>query len=132
MSRSLLDTSVLVSYWHRHKSKLKSPVTTSIAQSWGQALRDFYSPSVLATPIVIEFLAGSHRKEELDLYRAFLHPFEIIDRGEISADDWKMAKRLAERIPRDGKPRQLGDCIIAAIADRFNCDLESFDLGFPK
>ena len=108
MPRSLLDTSVLVSYWHRHKAKLKSQVTINIAQSWGKALREFYSPSVLATPIVIEFLAGSHRKEELDLYRAFLEPFEVVDRGEITAGDWKMAKRLAERIPRDGKPRQPG------------------------
>ena len=95
MSRSLLDTSVLVSYWHRHKAKLKSPVTLGIAQSWGHALREFYGRSVLATPVIIEFLAGSHRREELELNRAFLEAFEIIDRGEISADDWRMAKRLA-------------------------------------
>jgi len=118
MPRNILDTSVLIRVWKLELSKLKSPLTESLASRWGQSLREFYEPAFVLTPIAIEFLAGSHSSDDLLMYRAFLSPFQLLDRAEILAEDWEQAKRFAERIPKDGKPRQLGDCIIAAIARR--------------
>ncbi len=92
---------------------------------------EILEPAFLLTPVAIEFLAGSHSSDDLLLYRAFLSPFEILERGAIPAEDWEQAKRFAERIPKDGKPRQRGDCIIAAIARRLRCEVISFDKGFP-
>ena len=131
MPRNILDTSVLIRVWKLELSKLKSPLTEVLASRWGQNLRDFYEPAFLLSPVSIEFLAGSHSSDDLLLYRAFLSPFEVLDRGEVPADDWEQAKRFAERIPKDGKPRQFGDCIIAAIARRLRCEVITFDKGFP-
>jgi predicted nucleic acid-binding protein len=71
-------------------------------------------------------LAGTNQ-ETLQLTQAFLSEFRVIDAGTIPRSDWESATRRAKRIPRDGKPRQLGDCLIRAIAERLHYDLETFD-----
>jgi hypothetical protein len=34
-------------------------------------------------------------------------------------------------VPRNGKPRQLGDCLIRAIAARLKYDVQTVDGSFP-
>ncbi|MBO0699501.1 MAG: PIN domain-containing protein [Zavarzinella sp.] len=131
MPRKILDTSVLIREWNLRRSKVKGVVTTDLAERWGTKLKLFYDPAFLVSPVPIEFLAGAHTSDELALFRSFLSPFRSLDEGKIPPDDWEQARRFAERIPKDGKPRQLGDCIIAAIALRLHCDVVSFDKGFP-
>jgi predicted nucleic acid-binding protein len=130
MPRNILDTSVLIKIWRKRLSDVKEAVTERTAAGWGEKLKEFYAPSFLVSPVVVEFVAGARSSDELSLFRAFLSPFESLDRGSISADDWDQARRIAERIPKNGKPRQLGDCIIAAIARRLRCDVITHDKGF--
>lgn len=91
-----------------------------------------YDTDAIVTPIRIEFVAGTRTAHELRLARAYLANFRAIDGGRILAEDWIEAHRIAERVPRDGKPRQLGDCLIAAIAKRLRYDVEAKDRAFPK
>ncbi len=88
--------------------------------------------NAIVTPVVVEFVAGARKSRELELFRAFLACFDVIDRGQILPADWQAARRVAERIPRDGKPRQLGDCLIRAIARRLNYEIDTADQTFPR
>lgn len=79
------------------------------------------------TPVVVEFLAGVQSAGELALARAFLAQFTVIDSGRILPEDWEETERLAARVPRDGKPRHLGDCLIRALAKRLKYDIDTDD-----
>jgi hypothetical protein len=67
------------------------------------------STDTIVTPVYIEFVAGTRTAAELRLARAYLAGLRILDRGKILDLDWREARRLAERAPKDGRPRQLGD-----------------------
>jgi predicted nucleic acid-binding protein len=132
MARRVIDTSVLCSFWHRRSAGRRlNDVSTHDVKRWAQELIEVRGNAIV-TPVGIEFLAGARKRRELELFRAFLGCFEIIDNGEISSDDWRAARRLAERIPRDGKPRHLGDCLIRAIARRLKCEVDTSDQAFPR
>lgn len=82
--------------------------------------------------MVIEFLSGARDAAELQAFEAFLSAFESLDQGDIRPSDWHETLRLARRIPRDGRPRQLCDCLIRALANRLRCDVLTVDHGFPR
>jgi predicted nucleic acid-binding protein len=103
----------------------------SDATQWATKLIRTYSTDVIVTPVYLEFVAGTKSAAELRTARAYLGALRILDKGKILDRDWVEARRLAERIPRDGKPRQLGDCLIKAIANRFGYEVFSSDQGFP-
>ena len=85
------------------------------------------------TPVYIEFIAGARSAVELELSRAYLAGLEVVDAGRILKEDWEKARKLAERIPRNGKLRQLGDCLIRAIAARLKYyDVLTADDSFPS
>jgi predicted nucleic acid-binding protein len=86
----------------------------------------------IVTPVRIEFICGAQSSTELELYEFFLEAFDVIDEGRILQDDWKEALRIARRVPRSGRKRQLGDCLIAAIARRLNWEVMTDEIGFPK
>ena len=124
MARRVLDTTYLVQHWRKRKRTPLSDVRADEAEAWAKELIGLQNAD--------EFVAGVRSAHELVLARAYLAPFRVIDGGSISDDDWKRARQYAERVPRDGKPRQLGDCLIKAIAARLNHDVESLDVGFPR
>lgn len=135
----ILDSAILMSYWRRRRTLRKGPITTAVARDWGQDLRSQYEfkgshkrQVAIVSPVYLEFVAGASRREELELFHAYLEPFPILDARKILREDWIQAERFAERIPRNGRPRDLGDCLIAAIARRFRCEVETNDKGFPK
>lgn len=86
----------------------------------------------IVTPVCLEMIVGTVTKHELELTRAYLDEFDVLDRGDVRPKDWEEARRIAERIPPDGKPRDLGDCLIRAIANRLKRDVLSLDAGFPS
>ena len=131
MSRSLLDTSVLIHNWRRLSGGRVRGRTEQEARDWANAVIGFYNTSTVATPVIIEFVAGARTGGELSLFRAYLDQFDVIDKGVVLRQDWDLARRIAERIPRDGKPRQLGDCLIRAVAQRFSCDVVTLEDRFP-
>jgi len=132
MAQLILDTSVLIRHWNDSRGgRPFNQLAEQDTARWADQLIDIRQTNWIVTPVYVEMVAGVRSKQELRLAWAYLERFEVIDENVIPADDWRDATRIAQRVPRDGKPRQLGDCIIRAIANRLNCDVVSFDDSFP-
>ena len=91
-----------------------------------------HQAKAIVTPIHVEFVAGTRDSSEQELAEAYLAQFDNIDGGKIPKQDWDETLRIAKRIPQNGKPRQLGDCLIRAIANRLKHSVVTPDTGFPK
>lgn len=130
--RRVLDTSVLIGAWQRGRGKGPLSNDPGVIRQWAEQIILLYRSDAIVTPVVVEFIAGVRSSAELRLAHIFLDRFRSIDSGNISPEDWLEARRLAERVPRDGRPRQLGDCLIRAIARRLKHDVVSLDLTFPR
>lgn len=103
MRKSILDTSVLIHYWRTHiKEQGLERATPADAEQWAQDLARLHRANAIATPVVIELLAGTKNSHELTLARAFLAQFHVADAGDVRAADWGESRRLAERVPRQG------------------------------
>jgi predicted nucleic acid-binding protein len=131
--RFVLDTSVLIRHWRaRRTGKSWAQVKDTDAEAWASLLIEIEDTNAIVTPVRIEFLCGVRDQWELGLARAYLKPFHSIDKGKTLVADWREAQRLAERAPRNGRPRDLGDCLIKAIASRLNHQVRTFDAGMPQ
>lgn len=133
MPRKVLDTSVLVA--HRRKrpaGRRIDQLTASETKSWGDELALAQDAAFIVTPVYIEFIAGVGSTAELKLAREFLQAFTILDDGQMTDVDCRDAIRIAQRVPRSGAPRHLGDCLIRAIANRYRADVFTLDRVFPK
>lgn len=128
--RILFDTSVLIRHWHKSRAESSAPINVAAVEAWARRLIDFYNADAIVTPVIIEVVAGVRNAEELKLTRAYLATFRNIDKGRILVKDWAEARRITERVPRGGRPRDLGDCLIRAIARRLGYTVQSFDAGF--
>ena len=127
MLKRVLDSSVLIPFWNnRHLSDRAEREVVAAADE----LAKTYQSNVILTPIFIEFVVGARNANELRLMHLFLARFIILDEGNILAEDWRQARRIAERVPPDGKRRQLGDCLIWAIAQRLKYDVQALDVRF--
>lgn len=124
----ILDTNVLIDHWHRFPKRTR---TTSDLKAHAEKLIEVHGTKLIVFPVLIEFLVGARSGEELKHYRAYLEPFEILDDGDIPCQDWEEAKRLAQWTKKD-RERNLGDCLIKAIAKRFNGDVVSSDRDFRQ
>lgn len=133
MARRILDTNRLIGFWRRRRNdRPYSQISESEVAEWAIQLLEQTQSEGIVTPVLIEFLAGTQSSEELRLARSFLAGLQVIDRGEISKDDWLNAQRYAERVPKDGRRRTMPDCLIRAIADRLNFELLTDDTGVPR
>jgi predicted nucleic acid-binding protein len=132
MPKRVLDTSVLVTYWRRRRSEIPGQPSVADAERWARDLAAIHSQAAIVTPIRCEFLAGTKDSAEQQAAEAFLDQFQNLDDGNIPRQDWDETPRIAKRIPHDRKPRQLGDCLIRAIAKRLKYDVFTLDKGFPK
>ena len=124
----ILDANVLMNHWHRFGKKKR---TASELKIHAEELIELQGTNWIVSPVLIEFLVGAQSSEQLELYKAYLEPFEVLDKGEIPRKDWEEAKRFAQWI-RTGRQRKLGDCLIEAIAKRFNGDIVSGDSDFRQ
>jgi predicted nucleic acid-binding protein len=132
VAKRVLDTNVLINHWIRSLGGRRlSDVRRAQAVAWANRLRELQGSAVILTPIYVEYICGQRNRHELDLARAYLGRFEIADRGNILRQDWDYARRLAERVPRDGLPRQLGDCLIRALCERLHLEYVTFEIRFP-
>jgi predicted nucleic acid-binding protein len=123
----VLDTNVLINHWRRFPPNQSR--TTREFRVHAEELIQFWGTNLIVYPVLIEFLAGARTSQELELFKAYLEPFEILDKGEIPRRDWEEAKRIAQWVRRD-RERKLGDCLIEAIVNRFNGDIVSGDPDF--
>lgn len=132
MGIRVYDTSVLIAKWRQRCYAPIQRYTAKDAVEWARELERIHGASHISTVVEIEFLAGFTNRSEMKLARLFLGHFANADEGRILKADWDKARNLAERIPRDGRPRQLGDCLLAAIARRLTLEVVTLDAGFPK
>jgi predicted nucleic acid-binding protein len=107
-----------------------SQYTEQDAIVWAEEVIDFRRTNAIVTPVFIELLAGARNAHELKLFRAYLSRFRIIDDGRVVEKDWRLASQIAARVPRDGKRRQLVDCLIRAMSDRLNFEIITRDKRF--
>jgi predicted nucleic acid-binding protein len=127
MRRRVLDTSVLINFWRKEGVGEGS---TREAGACADRLAAAFQTNAILTPVLVEFVAGARNARELTLMHAFLARFHAVDEGNVLARDWVEARRLAEWVPPDGRPRHLGDCLIKAIAKRLNYEVETRDKRF--
>ena len=132
MSRRILDSSQLISHWRHCRGGFSGSSTPNIVKNWARELIELHDSSAIVTPVYIEFIAGVQSHSELALARAYLSEFNILDEGRILVQDWEEAKRLAARVPPDRKRRQLGDCLILAIAIRLKYEVRTLDKGLRR
>jgi predicted nucleic acid-binding protein len=132
MARKVLDTNVLINFWHDKAGNTPpAAITKRRAAEWGRQLIELQGTDALLTPIYIEFVCGKGSAHEVQLAHAFLAGFEMVDGGKIRKEDWEHARRIAERVPRDGLRRQLVDCLIRAICNRLHLEFFTFEKRFP-
>jgi predicted nucleic acid-binding protein len=132
MAKKVLDTSVLLHHWGKCGGNSTADRGVDEAKDWGKELVGLHDTDAIVTPVYLEMVVGVLSAHQLDLMRAFLGQFQIIDNWNVTVEDWKEARRLGERVPRDGCRRQLGDCLIRAIANRLRHDVIAFDTRFPR
>ena len=129
----ILDTTVLINHWRKFDQPQR---TTTECRLYAEELIELQGTNVIVSPVLIEFLAGARNRSELELFQAYLEPFEVLDNGLIPPADWDEARRFAQWIRTDRnrteRPRKLGDCLIQAIAARFNRDVVSSDLDIKR
>lgn len=132
MKQFILDTNVLCRHWRRSRKGTLKGKTTADAESWARNLIRLLETDAIVTPVAIEFVCGVVDRHEMELSRAYLSVFDLVDRGEIKGPDWMLARQLAERIPREAARRDFGDCLIKAIALRLGYEVNTFDEGMPR
>lgn len=130
--RRILDTSMLIGHWQRSLRREPKDLTSERVRVWARQIASLHGTRSIVTPVRLEFIAGVRSSSELDFARSFLSEFEIADDGKILEQDWRHAENLAARVPQSGKPRQLGDCLIRAIAHRLRCEVRTADKSFPR
>lgn len=132
MRKRLLDTNILSEHWKRNGGRRAEGQSAEDVRKWANELIGMYGGAAIVTPVYIEFICGATSQREMQLAESYLGVFQIADKGDMRPDDWVEATRIARRIPYSGKPRQLGDCLIRAVANRLRMDVISGDRGFPR
>lgn len=130
MPRRVLDTNVLIGHWALFLQSEQHRQTADAVRRWAKRLIDLHGSDAILSPIYIEFVAGMRNEREARLARAYLGEFDVVDEGRILPRDWEKARELAERVPRDGLRRQLGDCLIRAICLRLKYDVFTHERRF--
>ena len=131
MAKRIFDTNVLIAHWQRCKKRLSGDPTSAEAEDWARVLIKTHGTRAIVTPVYVEFIVGTLSSEQLKQSRAFLGQFDCVDSMAILPTDWKEAIRIASRVPRMPAPRQLGDCLISAIARRLKYEVLTSDMDFP-
>jgi predicted nucleic acid-binding protein len=130
MAKRIIDTSYLISHWKAFPDPTGR--TTENMRLWAEKFIAQYGTSLIVSPVYLEMVAGVTSSDELKLTHAYLDPFVIVDAGNIPKADWEEARRIAQRVAPNGGKRQLGDCLVRAIANRLNCDVvHTLDRKFP-
>ena len=129
MKKRVLDTCILIDIWHGQsasKIRVRSDETArAAARSWLKLRPN----DAILTPIQLEFIGGTRDKDELRLADIFLAEFELLDEGIVLVEDWREAERRARWIRAKGRTRGAFDCLIRAICDRLNAELDTRDTG---
>ena len=125
MPKRILDTNRLINQF-----RLLQPYSSRKAADairCAKELIELFGTNAIVSPIEIEVLAGVNNAQEMELTLVFLEQFQIVDDRRILPEDWMEARRIAKHIGPASKPRDLGDCLIDAIARRLKYDFSTTD-----
>ena len=128
---NVLDTNRLIDLWRGKTLGIVRVTSAATAEAAARAWLAEFPEDVILTPVRLEFLGGTRSRDELRLAEQFLSYFRVLDDGRILTADWQAAERYVKRVPFDGRPRGLFDCLITAIADRLHAEIDSRDTGLP-
>ncbi len=128
----ILDTSILIGHWQRRRKESRREIKSQDVMAWAKELIDLYQTNAIVTPVYVEMVAGVTSSFELKLTRVFLSQFQTMDEGKTLPQDWALAIQMAQRIPENKKPRNLGDCLIRAMARRLKYEVKTLDKNFPR
>lgn len=130
-NRRVFDTNVLVGQWRiKRRDRKTSDIEIHEAENWAADLIRGSNSNAIVTPVRLEFLAGTRDQHEWQLAEAYLSNFEVVDNGMITEADWTNTARRIARIPRDGRPRHLIDCLIISIYDRLRYEILTSESRF--
>lgn len=132
MSGLVLDTSVLATWWRRKGGQGPLDRMPRRVDKWARELIRIRGADRIVSPVYLEFVCGMNSATRLSYAEQFLDQFQVLDDWHIADADWSEARRIARRIPSDGRPRQLVDCLIRAVSNRFRCEVDTLDHGFPR
>ena len=132
MNRTVLDSRQLIAFWRRRQTDAGGGAPdAATAAGWASDLERATGTASILSVTYLEFVGGAGSGAELRAYRAFLGGLEIVDGWEVRPSDFEQARRLAERVPRDRRPRGAMDCLIRALASRLGYAVRTGDRGFP-
>src|SRR5438045_1938037 len=125
MPRRTFDTNILINHFNRHRPL--DGKNEQGAERWARVLIKDNDTNVILAPVAVEFRCGVLAGHEMGLRGAFLLPFEVIDEDRTLPEDWKEARRLAKHPGYQPRARDLGDCLLLAIAGRLNLQIMTDD-----
>ncbi|MBX6313108.1 MAG: type II toxin-antitoxin system VapC family toxin [Isosphaeraceae bacterium] len=130
MPKRVLDTNILITHFHLLRPlDGKGP---GEAEDWARALIRDKASDAIVSPVEVEFLCGVLDEHERELREAYLRPFKVIDEHRTLPQDWQEARRLAKHPGFQASPRDLGDCLIVAIAERLKHVVVTLDKGLLR
>jgi predicted nucleic acid-binding protein len=130
MARQTYDTNILITHFHRHRPL--DGKNEKDAEGWARVLIEDNDSKLILSPVEVEFLCGVVDEHEMRLREAFLRPFEVVDQRRTLPEDWKEARRLAKHPGYQPRSRDLGDCLLLAIAGRLNLQIIADDRGLKR
>lgn len=129
MKKRVLDTCISIDIWHGQSVSRIRVRSDETARAAARAWLKLRPNDAILTPIQLEFIGGTRDKDELRLADIFLAEFELLDEGIVLVEDWREAERRARWIRAKGRARGAFDCLIRAICDRLNAELDTHDTG---
>ena len=130
-NRRVFDTNYLISHWRiSRRDRHISQISLEEVKNWARDLIRRVNSNAIVTPVRLEFLAGTRDDHELALAEAYLKHFELVDEGIITGQDWSGTLKRISRIPLDGRPRHVIDCLILSICDRLHYEILTSESRF--
>ncbi len=121
----IIDTNRLIRQFRRLAPYASKTIQDAIRSA--EHLISLLETDAILSPIEIEMIAGVVDRHEMTLTEAFLGRFRIVEERKILPRDWEEARRIAKHVGPDSARRQLGDCLISAIADRLHYEVLTSD-----
>jgi predicted nucleic acid-binding protein len=115
----LVDTSVWIEYLDRVNPLVENDLENLLRT--GQV--------ATAGLVVAELRQGCRRSDQVRLVTAALEPLEYL---EVDRACWLRAGELAGERTAKGFTLEIGDCILAALALRENCEIFTLDRDFEQ
>ena len=103
----ILDTSILISHWLRFPKGAAGRTAKNMGL-WAEDLVQRYQSRQIVSPVYVEMVAGVTSSAELELTKAYLASFDVIDGGKISKIDWDEARNFAQRVESKRRKTPIG------------------------